>query len=813
MILLRTDKKVEWKCAVSFLFINVNHDVGYESSESIPISLGYILATLKAEGFDGVIIDDLRDRPLTLNTLEKWIRRVDPTVIGFTAYQSTMERIRYLSRYIKSRHRHVKTILGGPQAAPMPADALTELEDTDMLIRGEGEVVMLGVAKAFRDKRSPAEIPGLASRWEGGIVDNRDEPEIPEDLDVYPSPYLTDLLNLQGKDTAILLSSRGCSHRCLFCITPGLCKGNVRFHSVERVADEMEHLAARGVARYWFADPNFTEDRERTIQLLDEKIRRNIANPFWFQTRTDLVDTDLLDKLKEAGADTVAFGLESGSPGVLKATNKRIELESVVENMKYAQSLGMETELFTIFGLPGETVEDARRTLDFVRSLDIPIQSNSGSQQMQIYFGSAYERRPEKWGFKPTANYRPKYLSIGDEYESDSMSTEDMRKVRNMWALANEQMEMDVHYKQRIFDVLDFLLSNKSDLEREQAFYVYGALAGAAIEEFELLEEFLVGYRNLFQGNGFPVEDLVAALSFFRESEGPIGPMDRVIFDSRSWIDGVSFMGISGKYWDVLLGRGLLLESFERGFIGEEPGGEVEFDFRFPDDYGETELQGKVVKVHAKIHKAFTRVSAATVEDVQNLNIRNSYRFADLDELKDHNEILYYLTLRDTDPAELLRKPGHVLAFVQRVSKLGKREAVDELAGILKNNSAALRALADTLAGGGKFAWALDYYESVGDTDPGWVVKKARCLLMMGKTDQALELIESVPEGRNLEFLQTLLQCLKNAQPQSHRILSLEHHIFDLQVEAALERLALARASSSMFPPIVHGARSDSEKL
>jgi hypothetical protein len=84
---------------------------------------------------------------------------------------------------------------------------------------------------------------------------------------------------------------------------------------------------------------------------------------------------------------------------------------------------------------------------------------------------------------------------------------------------------------------------------------------------------------------------------------------------------------------------------------------------------------------------------------------------------------------------------------------------------------------------------------------------------MMGKADEALELIESAPEGRGLDFLQTLLQCLKSARPESHRIPSLEHHIFDLQVEAALERLALARASSSTFPPIVHGAPSDSEKL
>ena len=67
---------------MAFIFINVNHDVGFESSESIPISLGYVLASLKSRGGDGVILDDLQDRPLALTALEEWIHRLDPSAIG-----------------------------------------------------------------------------------------------------------------------------------------------------------------------------------------------------------------------------------------------------------------------------------------------------------------------------------------------------------------------------------------------------------------------------------------------------------------------------------------------------------------------------------------------------------------------------------------------------------------------------------------------------------------------------------------------------------------------------------------------------------
>ncbi len=376
---------------MGFLFVNVNHEVGVESSESIPISLGYILASIKAHGHQGVILDDLRDRTLTLASLEKWIRRINPSAVGFTAYQSTMNRIRFLCRYIKSRHRRIQVVLGGPQVMAAPSAALEELEDVDVLVRGEAELVLPELAKVLEAGESVETVPGVTCRAAGGIVDTGDGPEPPDDLDRYPSPYLTGLLNLQGKNTAILLSSRGCRHACFFCITPRTCRGGIRYHSIERVVAEMELLSRKGIERFWFADPTFTEDRERIDQLLEEKIRRGISTPFWCQTRSDLVDQALLEKLHRAGADTVAFGLESGSPGVLAKTNKRIELEQLGHNVAAAKSFGMEAELFSIFGLPGETTEDARATMEFVRSLGIPIRSNSSSQQMQLYFGSVYK--------------------------------------------------------------------------------------------------------------------------------------------------------------------------------------------------------------------------------------------------------------------------------------------------------------------------------------------------------------------------------------------------------------------------------------
>jgi anaerobic magnesium-protoporphyrin IX monomethyl ester cyclase len=168
---------------LGFLFINVNHEVGVEASESIPISMGYVLAAMKQQGWEGVILDDLRDRPLSLATLEKWIRRMDPPVIGFTAYQSTLDRIRFLCRYIKSRHRRIYTVLGGPQAIVAPSEALEELEDIDALVRGEAELVMPEMARILAAGEPLERVKGIACRCNGRFLDTGPGPEPLGDLD------------------------------------------------------------------------------------------------------------------------------------------------------------------------------------------------------------------------------------------------------------------------------------------------------------------------------------------------------------------------------------------------------------------------------------------------------------------------------------------------------------------------------------------------------------------------------------------------------------------------------------------------------
>jgi len=430
---------------------------------------------------------------------------------------------------------------------------------------------------------------------------------------------------------------------------------------------------------------------------------------------------------------------------------------------------------------------------------------------MQLYFGSVYQLNPERFGIITHSRTRRKYISAGDQYETSTMSQADLRRVRNLWALSNEQLKRDLYHKQGIFEIIEFLLENREDLEAELSFHEYGALACASIEEFPLLEKFLEGYAQVCSDRDMPVEEVISGLSFFRETGDPIGPSDRVIFDSLSYIDGIPFTGVSGKFWDVLLGQGLLFPSFEEGFSGAVQGQEIAFSFTFPNDYFQKELRGKTVEVRATIHKVFHPVEARTIQDVRALGISNRYEFADLDLLQDHNEILYYLALRNATASALLEDPSHFLVLAHRTAKLGKRDEVRSLAALVRDNPAMLNAFADTLVQAGKCSWALEYFEILSDDFPSTVLKQARCLLGMGQAEQAMNLLYATDYSPDLQFQELLLECLKASERRSERIPSLDHHVMDLRVETALKRETLARIPHFAAGPVVHGEIEERE--
>jgi radical SAM superfamily enzyme YgiQ (UPF0313 family) len=779
------------------LFINVNHHKHSTCVETIPLSAGYILAYLRSQGHGGVVIDDLQDRPLSLSALETWIRKLKPGIVGFSAYQSNMDRIRFLSYYVKSLHKGTHVLLGGPQAIFMPSRALTQLEDVDIICRGEGETVALAVAECLENNSSLGTVNGITFRDGEKIIDTPLSPDSLEDLDQFPSPYLNNIINLEGKDTAMIFTSRGCRYNCLFCISPSASRRKIRHHSAKRVLDEMEYLAQKGIKQLWIADSNFPASCERDWKILQGKIDRGIEMPFWCETRCDLVDEQMLKKLREAGALKISLSLEPGNREMLRNTGKGIALQRMRQMIEFAKSIGLNVELTSIFGLPRETFEKAYETLEFARACRVPIQS----EQMRLYFGSAYQENHEKYGFELIPGYLPTYLSVGNRYETQTLTSTDIRKLRNISFLADESVRRDVSK----FSMVDFLLSNEEDLRAEQSFYEYGAIVSSTLEEEELLWRFLNGYVTRLNPDRSHLTELLSKLNIFKETNRAASATSRIIFDCRIEIGGLPFPGMGTNYQDIVLGQSIFPPSCEMHFVGVREGQEKMFQFTFPQDYPLPELRDKTAKMWAKVHKVFNARKVASLDDLKLVKIRNHYPLLNLDRLSRENEVLYYLALRDIPEQNLVKIRAHFLMRIYHLAKLHRTGDIKRMTRLLDSDKRAVNAVADVLHQAGQYVEAARYYDEAYSNDTRTLVKKAQSLLMAGETDRALKTLTSMSDDSSLPFQEALLECLKVVQPDSKRILSLNRDVLRLNVEDSLDREIIEQSRPTASEPMVHG--------
>jgi anaerobic magnesium-protoporphyrin IX monomethyl ester cyclase len=398
-----------------------------------PASLGHVGAVLAQSGHDVRIMSIGASSTFSPAGLVSWLEEFQPELVGFGTYQRNLPHIIAMARLTKATLPRVSIALGGPQASFMPDSGLAALSDVDFLCRDEGEAVICGVAEAVLSGDVSRPVPGTTRRMADGGVVSGPPVEAARDLDAYPSPWLSGILDPAAMDESIMLTSRGCPYKCVFCYTPAAFDGKIRSNSVERVLDEITYVAERGSGRLWFADPNFSFGEKRVIGILEGILRRNLDVEMWIETRADMLTPDLIPLMKRAGVYLVAMGLESASPNVFPELDKSIRPEAIREAVELALGEGLDVELFSQYALPNEELEDAMATLQFVKDCGVKIQGNSNAQQMQLYFGSEICSDYARYGVLPLRDGFPPYLSIGTEFETRWMSKQEIDEVKKAW--------------------------------------------------------------------------------------------------------------------------------------------------------------------------------------------------------------------------------------------------------------------------------------------------------------------------------------------------------------------------------------------
>jgi len=340
--------------------------------ETIPnISLAYLGSALKREGFEVRIVNPMK------TDLFKAVENFSPDVIGFSAYTEEVKSAARTALKIKKDFPEKLIVLGGAHASSLPERTLNEFSGFDACVVGEGEIPLVRIAKGDKFE----DIDGLAFRRDGKMVYN--PPLYVKDLDALPFPdwALFDLDSYRGEYTdhvrpfrkqleLPVSASRGCPFNCSFCFN---ISKNYRARSAENVFEELRrNVKVLGAKRIQFVDPTFGVDKRQTEKLCSTLVESGLGKRFeWFAgTRVELASKDFMENVKKAGCSNLFIGVESGDQGILNGFKRGVTTHQIRKVFENAGKVGLNTHASFIFGLPGETLESAKRTVEFAKSLN-----------------------------------------------------------------------------------------------------------------------------------------------------------------------------------------------------------------------------------------------------------------------------------------------------------------------------------------------------------------------------------------------------------------------------------------------------------
>lgn len=351
------------------LLINPPFNIAKENYDSsISVGLLSVASYLDGRGVPVKILDGARQKNF-LELLKKEAGNYD--LIALSVMTTQIPRALEISRLIKKLNPACKIIWGGSHPTFFIEETVVH-PLVDIVGYGEGEITLYELASG----KNLAEINGIAYKKEGQAIINtprelHDPAEAPLfNWDLEPREILESLLLVPS------LTSRGCPHRCTFCIN-AILKNRWRPRSVEQVLNDLKIIKTKEYfrgkkLRFW--DENFFVDVKRAKAIIDGIIERNLVIPWETTIRVDylrpgMVDDEFMSELKKSGCYLFSFGAESGSPLILKKIKKDVTPEQVVESAKMCLRHDIIPQYSFMIGLPGETKEDMMMTLNLIDDL------------------------------------------------------------------------------------------------------------------------------------------------------------------------------------------------------------------------------------------------------------------------------------------------------------------------------------------------------------------------------------------------------------------------------------------------------------
>ncbi|MCP4160604.1 MAG: AMP-binding protein [Deltaproteobacteria bacterium] len=344
--------------------------------------------------------------------------------------------------------------------AYLPIDPLFPVERIMHMLRDSGARFLLSQSKNIKEV-SYTKLLGLNQEVQVEIKKTKLLKNI-KDFDSLPIPdrSLINLDNYRDKigmasvtNSISIQSTRGCPYKCIYCHK--VWSKNHVYRSADNIFNEVEFYYKKGVRNFEFIDDIFNLNKENSTRFFNLVIKNGLKINIFFPNglRGDLLTTDYIDLMYEAGTRNINLSLETASPRLQKLIKKNLDIGKLKNALNYISNTYPDIilELASMHGFPTETEEEALLTLDFIKDIKwihfpyihiLKIYPNTEMEELALKHGVlkqdiissknlAYHELPETLPFPKsfTRQYQSRFLN---EYFFDK------ERLNHVWPIQNK---------------------------------------------------------------------------------------------------------------------------------------------------------------------------------------------------------------------------------------------------------------------------------------------------------------------------------------------------------------------------------------
>lgn len=357
-----------------------------------PFWVAVIASYLRNVGFSVAIIDANAENIAPSEVAER-VHSLAASLAAIIVYGSqpsastqNMPAAQRICTAIKERTA-ARVAIGGLHPSALPEHTILTT-DADYVIEGEGPLTISSLLSALKNP-SPdlVSVPGLWYHGSDGSVHHTLPAPLINDLNTMLPTAAWDLLPMDKYRAhnwhcfddithrtpyGAIYTSLGCPFNCVFCcINAPFGKPGIRYRSPQRVIEEIDILVTRyGVKNLKIVDELFVLDERHYLPITDLLIQRDYGLNIWAYARVDTVNPAHLERMKRAGINWLALGIESANPAVRDGAAKKMRVTDITRTVRTIQTAGIRVIGNYIFGLPDDSLETMQETLDMATDLN-----------------------------------------------------------------------------------------------------------------------------------------------------------------------------------------------------------------------------------------------------------------------------------------------------------------------------------------------------------------------------------------------------------------------------------------------------------